>query len=504
MKSENREKWLDAEKTELDSLAATNTYKLTEIPPGVIPIGSKWVYKTKLNSDGSIERFKARLVAQGYTQEYGIDYTETYAPVVRGLTLRWLIAMATIQGWSMKLVDAITAYLNSKLAEPLHMQAPKGYETELGYCWLLLNALYGLKQSGRLWYQTLTTFFKESGYFQSKADPCVFFKVFKSGPVYIAIYVDDLPIFGNIEAVNETIQILANRFKIRDLGDLTYCIGIQISQKKDYTFIHQTAYADAIITRFEKIIDNGPNSTPICPNFKPISSTPTSTPVDQTSYLEAIGCLNYLAVNTRPDLSLCVSYLASFSQKPMSHHWDQIIRCLRYVKKTRNYGIKYEKHGNNSPIGYADASFAVHEKGKSQLSHIIMFANGPITWRSYKSALVNLSTTEAEYTSLSDLCRELQSLINIYSALCIPITLPLSVNEDNKGAIAMAVSDLYTAKSRHIALRYHHVRDMISNNIVRVDYIPTSLQLADLLTKPLPRIRISDLLLLLNLLPTST
>jgi hypothetical protein len=508
MSSRFRDKWIEAENEELESLIANKTFSPTTLPEGANLVGCKWVYKIKLNADGSVDRFKARLVAQGFTQELGIDYQATFAPVVRASTLRWLIALSVIHGWSRKLADIKTAFLNPTLAEAIFMKQPPGHHFgELGNILRLLKALYGLKQAGRLWYQLLQEFLRSKGFTQSKADPCVFFlRISDTEVVFLAIYVDDICFFGHDSAISKALELLKKEFALRDLGNLDYVLGIQLQTTSSGVLLHQTKYIQTILSRFQEHLGSPVQTplahTPILPRLESTAEgydAKLDSRFDVKLYLEAIGALNHAATYTRIDIATAVSFLSAFNSDPALKHWNAVIRVFNYLQTCADFGIFYSKSGNASPIGYPDAAYNIHSRSRSQLGYVVMLANGPIHWKSTKTKVTCMSSTEAEYMSISDLGRELQSYANLYDALQLPLTKPMLIYEDNLGTIAMCVSDSYTARSKHIAVRYHHIRDLVESGLVKIYHIRTTEQPADLLTKGLHRLQFAKLRQLLGM-----
>jgi Reverse transcriptase (RNA-dependent DNA polymerase) len=514
MKSKFRNQWLAAEKEEIDSLIEFKTFTPVMLPAGANVVGSKWVYKAKLRTDKtsnmkqSIERFRARLVALGYSQEYGVDYFETFAPVVRAATLRWLIALSVINNWSRKQADVCTAFLNPTLTEVIYIKPPPGYDFgPPGTVLLLHKGLYGLKQASRLWYQRLRSFFTSKGFTQSSADPCVFFRIHSpTNLVYLSVYVDDITFFGHDDAINLALNDLKNEFKLRDLGNLDCILGIQVHSTTDGVLIHQTKYIQTVLNRFSDYL-GFPTSTPLLANpLKPRLEITNEdyneildSPFDKKLYLKAIGSLNYASTYTRIDITTAVSFLSQFNNDPAVKHWNALIRVFNYLQSCPDLGIYYSRTGNSTITGYSDASYNIHYSCRSQLGYLITLANGPIHWKSSKTKVTCLSSTEAEYMAISDLGREIQSFSNLYEALSLRLPKPIIIFEDNLGTIAMCVSDSYTARSKHIAVRYHHIRDLVNSNLVKIMHIKTQDQPADMLTKGLHKSQFLKLRHLLHL-----
>ncbi len=496
MNSRFRNEWLEAEVAEIKNLQENGTYNKIHVPvedqQRMDIIDSKWVYKIKLKPDFTIERFKARLVARGDKQVYGGNYLETHAPVTRRDTFRWLIALATAKKWVMKAIDITGAYLNGILKTRILLRPPEGYRNILTLILELLKGLYGLKQGGRVWWLTLKEFLLVCGYLQSRADPCVFMKHEGGKSVYIAVYVDDITFFGDESLVDEAISALKKEYKLRDLGDLTFCLTMQIELSENGTFLHQRKYIQTILEKFSKEINNQTAPTPLDHRQKfhltalpgePKYDAVLDKPEDQHRYQEALGLLNYAAVNTRPDLSTAVSYLSGFASNPSKPHMDAVIRILRYLNGTATYGLYYQSDPAVIPSCYVDAAHDVHPNGRFQIGYIILMCGAPISWRSTKIPSVVISYMEAEYFAISEAGREIKALWNLHESFRIPLQDPIDIYEDNEAVISMCLSDTYTERSKHIDLRHHYIRELVEKNIVAIQPIRSQYQIADGLTK---------------------
>lgn len=461
-------------------------------------IGCKWTYKTKRHADGTLERRKARLVARGDRQIYGIDFEETYAPVMRGTTFRLLFALAALNGWATFLADVTGAYLYSGLpaSETAYMTQPPGYEDGTNRVWKLLKALYGLRQAGRLWYRVYVKHMVSNGYTQSTADPCIIYKRATTNLVIIAWHVDDLNLFGQQCMINNALTDIKKAFKIREIGPITFSLGIQIEHLPAGIFLHQRKYTDEILQRFSPHFNNHPITTPLSTQTKlqPLPATATSELSDPKIYPAAIGSLNFLAINTRPELSTAISYLSAFSVKPSNAHWTTLMQVFQYLNTHRDHGILYKRDGHRDIIGYPDGAFNVHSGARSHIGYLLTLADGAFSWKSCKSPFVALSSTETEYMAFSELARDTHSVIHIHNALQLPINLPINIYEDNTSTIRQLQNDIFSNRSKHVELRFHYARDLIQRQLIKPVYIDTRDQPADLLTKPLPRAQFRHLL----------
>ena len=482
------EKWKEAMGKEMKSLNDNEVWELTSLPPGKKAIGCKWVYKVKTNSDGSLERYKARLVARGFDQKYGSDYDETFCPVVRLESLRTLIALSTQRGLKLHHVDVHTAFLNGTLQEEVYMQQPIGYEKE-GEEHLvcrLRKSIYGLKQSSRCWNTALDSHLKKMGFSQSKSDPCIYISGGGKDTFYIGVYVDDMILAGKDESKMENVKKeLSSKFDIKDLGRLSYFLGMSIVQEQEgmVTWMGQPAYTQKLLTK-TGMNDCKPVKTPVDPGQRLVKASEDERALDQPLYQSVVGSLMYLATCTRPDIAYAVGMLARFSSKPNRSHWTAAKRVLRYLKGTNDLGILYK--GDSGMQGYSDADWAGDtDDRKSTSGYMFLIAGGPVSWKSRKQNTVALSTAEAEYVALSTATQECMWMQKLLSELGNPPDGPTTILEDNQSSIAMARNPQFHGRAKHIDIKHHFVREQVTNGSIALQYCPTNDMLADILTKGL-------------------
>ena len=466
-----------------------NTWDLVELPEGREAIGSKWVFKVKHDSCGKVDRFKGRLVAKGYSQQYGIDFEETFAPVVRFSAIRTLLAFAVNNNMIVHQMDVVTAFLNGELQEEIYMQQPPGYEVpgkENLVC-KLKKSLYGLKQSPRCWNKSFQEFMRELGLKQSSADPCVFIQDETESMTIVAVYVDDLIVMSTSpEKLDATKKALSERFKMKDMGPLHYCLGVSVVQNAGGIWLHQKQYILSMLLRFG-LVDAKPASTPADPNVRLVKDDGVSKQLeDKALYQSMVGSLLYAAMATRPDITQAVGAVSKFCAQPTEAHLTAVKRVLRYLSGTKELALRYRK-SEEPPIGYSDADWAGdHDDRHSTSGNLFMFGGGAICWSSKKQAVVALSTSEAEYISLSAAAQETAWLQKLLLDLRMS-SHPITMMEDNQGAIALAKNPIAHSRSKHIDIRFHFIREAQENGLIQIKYCPTEDMLADLLTKPLPR-----------------
>lgn len=495
----DKDLWIKAMKEEFESLMENNTWNLCDMPKDRKPIKNKWVFKTKKDENGQIIRYKARLVIKGCSQKHGIDYDEIFSPVVRYSSIRYLMALSVKYNFEIDQMDAVTAFLQGELSdETIFMLQPEGFNDNSNKVCRLNRALYGLKQSSRVWNKKLDTALKKFGFTQSKHDPCVYFQFVESKVLIVAIYVDDFMIFSNDMKMKTNFKRYLNQtFKMKDMGAAQHCLGIKIDRNRDKGFLYlsQTQYIQDILEKFH-MKDCKPISTPMDLNYKFDKSQGPKFEeekqyMEAIPYREAIGCLMYLAQITRPDIYHVVHKLSQFNCNPSKEHWLCVKRVLRYLKGTINWKLTYSKEANEKIIGYCDADWAgCNITRHSTSGYVFMMKGGPISWSSKKQSCVALSSCEAEYISLAHANQEalwwdlFQKEIDGETGIKIFV--------DNQSAICLASENFYHSRTKHIDIKYHFVRESIANGIISVEFVPTQLQAADIFTKVLPLVKIKD------------
>ena len=495
LNSPDKQLWLNAVKDELDSLATMKTWELVPRPGDKPVVRNRWIFKIKTKLDGTIDRYKARLVAKGYTQTKGIDYEETFSPVVKYETLRYLIALSAEKQWHIHQMDVKTAFLHGDLEELIYMEQPEGHITDPSKVCLLRKSLYGLKQSPRCWNKKFTQFLFAAKFKQSKADPCLFLREQSDGLVLvIAIYVDDLLITGNSELFGNIKSQLAKSFAMTDLGPLTHILGMTVVRTSSGTYIHQQKYITRLLETFNMKDCKALDTPAIVP---PNAASPALG--RDIPYMEAVGSLNYLATCSRPDLAFAVSQIARHMHAPTEENWTAVKRIFRYLQGTKTLCLFY----SSTPIpltGYSDASYAPEATDrKSTSGYVFMKNGGAISWKSKKQPIVSLSSMEAEYIALCTAGKEAIWLRQLEADLKSSPAKSIVLNEDNQAAIKLAKNSIMSDRSKHIDVRYHWIREQVAAGTVTLQYCPTDMMVADIFTKPLQRLLHSKFLKLLGL-----
>jgi hypothetical protein len=509
--SGDREAWLDSMNSELQSIEENKTWELVDLPEGKRALGTKWVFKYKLDGQGKVIRYKSRVVVQGWAQREGIDYNETFAPVARYGSVRLLLAIAAAKGWDVEQLDVKTAFLHGEIDMPdIYVKQPKGFvkKGQESKVYRLLRSLYGLKQAPRIFNQVVhAAFTKNLGFTQSKRDPCVYSKITEDEVTILIVFVDDIIITSSRSSHDYYEQLKASGLDIVKLGSLAYFLGIRINRNMitGELSLDQEAYIDRFLDKFGMLTCSG-QSTPI-DNSVPLSKEMCPDTFEEKRlmekhpYREAIGSLMYLAVSTRPDLAKAISNVSKYLDNPGELHWRAVKRILRYVKHTKH--LKLILGGKDIPLVlncYADADLGGDlDKRRSTSGYIVMLGNSPIIWKSRLQTSTARSTTEAEYLSVSDLTGEILYFLPMLGEMDIPATGPVVVKEDNQGCIAISNNPTLNSRSKHIDIRHHVVRDLVDDGTIKLEYCPTKMMVADILTKGLPKATHWHILPLLNL-----
>ena len=489
MKTPNANNWRQACIDELSSHEDNGTWSLVDRPPSASVIKGRWVFKVKTTADGTPQRFKARWVAKGFTQRHGLDYDDTYASVVRSSSIKTLL-IAAANDWEVKQFDIKTAFLNASLDREVFVEQPHGFAKGNKVC-RLRKALYGLKQSPLLWFETISAHLRQYGWTPIPGDECVF----QNHDALIVIYVDDLAVAAaTSEQIDSVAANLASAFEVTDLGDIHYYLGCRIirdrSQRK--IWILQDGYIASLAKRFN-MEDCRPIDTPIDPNvsFTKATDDHTADPNMKNMYQSLIGGLMWPSIISRIDISFATTMLSRFLPNPTEIHISAALRVLRYLISTPDTGLLLDGSSDMTLRAYVDASFGGNADDRRSVGgYVIMLGSSPIAWKSGKQPLVTTSTAEAEYVALSLTTKEVIATARFlqgFDALANTVTWPITIFEDNEPSIKMALSTNGDAakRTRHIDIRYHFIRQEIAEGRINVEWVSTTDQAADGLTKAL-------------------
>ncbi|RVW98117.1 Retrovirus-related Pol polyprotein from transposon TNT 1-94 [Vitis vinifera] len=460
--------WQIAMKEELDALTKNHTWDLVTLPPGQSVVGCKWIYKIKTRYDGSVERYKARLVAKGFTQEYGIDYEETFAPVARISSVRALLVVAAARKWDLFQMDVKNAFLNGDLSEEVYMQPPPGLSIESNKVCHLQRALYGLKQAPRAWFAKFSSTIFRLGYTASPYDSALFLRRTDKGTILLLLYVDDMIITGD------------DLSGIQELKD--FLNGLYITQAK---------YASDLLSQ-AGLTNSKTVDTPVELNahLTPLGGKLLSNP---SLYRRLVGSLVYLTV-TRPDISYAIHQVSQYLSAPRSTHYAAVLRILRYLKGTIFHGLFYSAQSPLVLRAFSDADWAGDPTDRrSTTGYCFLLGSSLISWRSKKQTFVARSSTEAEYRALADTTSELLWLRWLLKDLGVSTSSATPLYYDNQSAIHIAHNDVFHERTKHIEIDCHFIRYHLLHGALKLFSVSSKDQLADIFTKSLPKRRTRDL-----------
>lgn len=489
------EKWRQAMSSEYNAQLDNHTFELVPPPSNHRIIDTRWIHTIKYSPNGDVRRYKSRWVARGYNQEYGIDYGETFSPVVKSITIRLVLHLAVTNSWQLKQLDVNNAFLQGTLTDEVYVTQPPGFEDpdRPHHVCRLRKALYGLKQAPRAWYQELKTFLCQMGCYNSAADTSVFIYVADKHVLYILVYVDDIIVTGSsYTMISACINVLSSRFSLKDPTDLDYFLGIEVTRTTRGLHLMQRKYVIDLLTKMN-MLDAKPVSTPL-PTTPKLTLTSGFALDNPQEYRMVVGSLQYLAF-TRPDIVYSVNKLSQFMHKPTDEHWKAAKRILRYLAGTLSHGIYISKFSPNTLHAYSDADWAGDTDDYiSTNAYIVYMGSTPIAWSSRKQTGVARSSTEAEYRSVANTATELSWVCSLLTELGVTLTATPTVYCDNVGATYLSANPVFHSKMKHLALDFHFVRNNVQSGALRVTHVSTKDQLADALTKPLPRTRFHELI----------
>ncbi|KAI5345334.1 hypothetical protein L3X38_013211 [Prunus dulcis] len=478
------EAWGKAKTEEILMIEKNFTWELVDRPSSKPIVGVKWIFKIKLNLDGSIQKHKARLVAKGFTQKPGIDFNETFAPVARLDTIRTLIALAAQKGWKLWQLDVKSAFLNGVLEEEVYVDQPDGFvvKGDEDKVYRLRKALYGLKQAPRAWYSEIDSYLSQCGFHKSPSEATLYVRTKEGvGTLIVSIYVDDIVYTGSSdEMMKEFKAEMMCKYEMSDLGLLHHFLGMGVTQTEGSIFIHQKKYALTLLDKF---------------GLKD---------ADESLFRKIVGSLLYLTA-TRPDIMFSACLLARFMHNPSKMHYGAAKRVLRYIQGTIDYGIEYVTGKFALLVGYCDSDWSGSEEDmKSTSGYAFSFGSGAFSWASVKQHSVALSTAEAEYVSAVEATSQAIWLRFVLEDFGEEQTTATTVFCDNTSAIAMAKNPVFHQRIKHIKRKFHFIRDAIQEEVIELLYCKGEEQIADIFTKALPKDRFDYLRRMLGVKSAST
>jgi len=512
LESEQSANWQSAMEEEFNWHLENGTWTLVELPVGKKAVGSMWVYRTKHNADGSIERFKARVVALGNFQRPGLDFFETFASTLRSSTIRIVLALAAIEDMELRSIDISYAFTNSDIDVEIYMAQPQGFKQGSKNLVCKLNkSLYGLRQSPRLWGETLAKALSSLGFNKTHSDASLYIFDRDGIKVIVPVFVDDITLASKSKAkLDEFVVELGKHFKLRDLGDTNYLLGIEITRdrSKRKLYLSQQQYVLNKLDEF-KMSDCKPVGTPMLPTQKLSSDQSPKTDDEKAQmknipYINAVGSLMYLATMTRPDIAFAVGVLARFNSNPGPIHWKAVKHLFRYLKGTADMKLEYgpdELMGPEMFITYSDADHGGNkDNGKSTSGYLVKLGSGVVDWRSKLQPVVTRSTTEAEYIAAGAAGAEILWVQNLLLELGYCPKAPSKLCMDNQSAISVAKNPQHHGRMKHLDLCFYWLRDQVEKKKICPEYLRTDDMPADILTKSLPKPQVLKLRKLMGLI----
>ncbi|CAI7800707.1 unnamed protein product [Closterium sp. NIES-53] len=484
--------WQAAMDAEMASWKSTGTYVDEVPPPGANIVSGMWIFRVK-RPPGSPPVFKARYVARGFSQWQGVDYFQTFSPTPKMTTLRVLLHIAAQRDYELHSLDFSTAFLQGSLHEEIWLRRPPGFTGTFppGTQWSLRRPVYGLRQAPREWHDTLRTTLAALGFAPSTADPSLFLRTDTSlPPFYILVYVDDL-VFATADTVGLAYvkSELLKRHTCTDLGELRSYLGLQITRDRARRTITltQSHMVQQVLQRFG-FTYSSPQATPLSTRHS-LSALPSDESVEPSGpYPELVGCLMYLMTCTRPDLAYPLSILARYVA-PGRHrpeHMAAAKRVLRYLCSTSGMGLVL---GGRSPVvltGHADASWADDQATqRSSQGYTFSLGSGSVSWRATRSSSVLSSSCEAEIYAGAMAAQELRWLTYLLTDLGEPARSPPVLYVDNKAMLALCREQRLEHRTKHIALRYFLARELQQRGQLRLAYVASEANTADVFTKAL-------------------
>jgi hypothetical protein len=488
--------WRSSMDDERRALRKRGCWRIVDTPKGVSVIKCRYVYRIKRDFTGRIKKRKSRLVIQGFRQEEGRDYNETFAPVAKANTFRFMMALAQVLKLDVHQLDVDSAFLYADVEEDIYMSPPPDMELPPGKSLKLLKNLYGLKQAPRNWYKNIEEFVKSLGFKQTVSDNCLFVRKSATEVTLLSLYVDDILIASNQpEQIAELKRQFTSRYEMKDLGPVNHYLGMRVTRTSDSIKIDQEAYADDILRRFDSLLQGMQNKSYSTPmerdlklskkDFEDMTSSQIEL-VRDFPYQSVIGALLYLAIHTRPDLAYVVNYLSRFNHQPTFKACKALIRVLVYLRGSKSKGLLFD--GDDLDLTcLSDSDWAGDvDTRKSTSGYVLFGAGAPIAWMSKLQPVVAISSMEAEYIAAFYAMQEIIWIKGLMGELGFDYSDPIVLLIDNQSAIKLATNPVYHKRSKHIDIKYHWIREKVAiKDLVKLKYVKSADNTADIMTKAL-------------------
>ncbi|GKA96098.1 ribonuclease H-like domain-containing protein [Tanacetum coccineum] len=442
--------WKNAMHDEYTALIKNNTWTLVPRQPDTNIVRCMWLFRHKYLADGTLSRYKARLVANGSTQLKGVDVDETFSPVVKPGTIRTVLSLVASRHWPIHQLDVKNAFLHSDLSETVYMHQPLGFWDSVhpDFVCLLQRSLYGLKQVSRAWFQRFASYITRIGFSHSRCESSLFIYRQGTATAYLLLYVDDIVLTDSSERLlQQIISSLHQEFTMTDLGSLNYFLGISVTRDSSGLFLSQNKYALEILDRAHMA-----------------SCNPSRTPVDTESKLGSDG-------DHVSDLTLYQSLAGS-------------LQILRYVRGTLDYGLQLFSSSTTDLVAYSDVDWAgCPTTRRSTSGYCVFLGNNLLSLSSKRQPTLSRSSAEAEYHGVANVVAETCWLRNLLRELHTPLSSATLVYCDNVSAVYLSCNPVQHQRTKHIEIDIHFVRDMVAAGQVRVLHVPSRFQFADIFTK---------------------
>ena len=490
-----RAKWREGIKKEFHDMIKRGVWRNVnrkDVPSGRRCIKNRWVFEIKRNGI-----FRSRLVACGYSQIPGVDFTESYAPVINDVTWRMLIIAKMVWNLQAKIVDVETAFLHGDLDEEIYMEAPEGLGLDKDKeCVLLKKSIYGLVQAARMYFLKFMKVLRIIGFVGGNADPCMMVRRNNNGICFIAIWVDDSLLIGHEATILQTIEDLkAHGFGLKIEGELDDYLSCEITFAKDNKmgWIHQPHLIKKIEKKFGPMVKGlQVYKTPGTPGGSILRNPVTKVDAQQQKiYRSGVGMLLYLVKHSRPDIANAVRELSKALDGTSAASYKELMRVLKYVIDTKRLSLKMKPiYDENETawtlVAFSDSDYAGDSETRVSIAGFILYLMGvPISWKSKGQKGVTLSSSEAEFVALSEAAKEIKFVFQVLQSMGVKVTLPIVVRVDNVGAIFIGTNVTVSQRSKHIDVRYHFVREYIQDGFLRIIFVRTKDNDADIFTKNL-------------------
>ena len=500
MKTPEADKWKIAIENELKSLRDNRTWVVVDKPENVKPLQSRLVFKLKLNANGGVERYKARLVARGDQQIEGVNYQETFSPVMDMATVRVIFAFGVIWGNPPRHGDIPVAYTRASPEEDLdiYMYPPQGMQLTADEAasggrkpvLKLTKNIYGLKQAGRLWNQMLDQKLRALKYKQSSVDTCLYYKFIKSTIILVGVYVDDLLVTSNNAALVDEFFEDMKAFDVKDLGVVEQFLGLKVEHETGAGYIlSQQTMVTKLIKSFG-MQDSKPVNTPTTEADPLDEDSELLSPEETAQFRTMAGGLLWITRCSRPDIAYAVHKMTRRTHAPRVCDMKMGKRILRYLNGSSAYRLKVMKDAEGTPLQiqvYTDADWAGEAKDRKSINAALTFLNGMIiSWTCNKQTAVALSTMESEFVSAARGVQDALACFHILEELKQSVELPFSLFMDNQAAITSVMNESSSSKTKHVDIRHKFIKDYYQKGYLMPKYVPTTNMKADILTKNMP------------------